>query len=1026
MMMIPSVAATLVVAGLVYHVRAPRNEVVTELNASLSTGGASLDDSPAPSVAASYDLSAHQTLSRVVLLVRENYVEPERINSYEMFLAALDYIQRSIPEVMVDDSQAPERIKVSVGGAEQTFELGGLDQLWEVTMALRDIFRFLQTQLSNPEQRREVEYAAINGMLSTLDPHTVLLKPESFDEMKLSTKGEFGGLGIVISIREGALTIISPIEGTPASRAGIKTKDKIVKIGEESTVNMNLEEAVQRLRGRPGTKVNLWVLRKGWTEAKRFILTRAIIKIESVTSELLPDSIGYVKIKSFQNNTYDDLHEALESLRRKNKGELKGLVLDLRNNPGGLLDQAILVSDRFIDHGPIVITVGEGNRKREEKLAHSAGTESNYPMAVLVNGGSASASEIVSGALKNHNRAIIIGQQTFGKGSVQVLYDFKDKSALKLTIAQYLTPGDISIQSVGIAPDVEIAPATISKGSVHLFVDDDSPHEKDLEKHLARHEGQAVADASGPAARLVHLGADPDLDPKAPADDETEPPPERFQYDFETHLAHDVIASASGSDRKAILEGAAALFKSRSSEEEGHIEQRFREIGIDWSKGTPQEVVVAAAGAVQAELQVANKTKTPIHAGETVTLTATVKNGSDQPLSRVYGVTASDNQLFKNLEFVFGKVGPRETKSWSIDIKLPEDLTPRADTVTLKVSEEGTKLAASAAPVLVNIDEVPKPRFAFTWWLGDASGDGSLQPGEKVNLGIEVSDIGAGDAKEAVVSLKNLSGDALFLERGREKLGVIKSGTSHATALKFAVRDGAEVDKVEVRVSIWDSVLGAPLVETLRLPVARERRLQAEAKVLKVTADGEVPVFGAALAQASILGYVKAGALLRSDARVDNDWRRVELSPEQNGFVREADVKPVKSALKLTARQVIRRASGHAAPRIELEPAALVTSDKVYHVRGAIVDDHALTDLFVFVDDKKVFYRSLQQLKVGADGLLRVPLDVALPLKDGANTVTVVARENQDVLVRKTIGVFRAPADAIAGYGRGPLTPAAQ
>ena len=452
----------------------------------------------------SYDLGAHQTLSRVILLIRENYVDPDRVKPYDMFLAALDYIEKTVPEVIVDTSSVPDFVTVSVGDARRQFEVHGLDQLWEVTMALRDIFRFMQGHLTTSTKPRDIEYAAINGMLSTLDPHSILLKPESFDEVKLSTKGEFGGLGIVISIRDGRLTIMSPIEGTPATRVGLKAKDVIARIGEESTVNMSLEEAVNRLRGKPGSQVDIWILRKSWTEPRKFRLTRDIIKIESVTSELLADGIGYIRIKSFQGNTFGDLHSHLENLRVKLGTQLKGLVLDFRNNPGGLLDQAILISDRFIDKGALVITVGEGNRKRDVKSAHLAGTETDYPIAVLVNAGSASASEIVAGALKNHDRATLIGQPTFGKGSVQVLYDFKDRSALKLTIAQYLTPGDVSIQSVGIRPDIELVPGTIGEDGVHLFVDDLSPREKDLKKHLNRFEEKKQS-TSVSKYRVVHL-----------------------------------------------------------------------------------------------------------------------------------------------------------------------------------------------------------------------------------------------------------------------------------------------------------------------------------------------------------------------------------------------------------------------------------------------------------------------------------------------------------------------------------------
>jgi carboxyl-terminal processing protease len=211
LMIVPSVAATLAAVALAVHSRLPE-ATDGAAGPSSTSGSTSAEDGPTQALG-SYDLSSNQTLSKVILLIRENYVEPDRIRPREMFLAALDYIQRTIPEVMVDELVSPERIRVSVGAAEQTFDLGGVDQIWEVTMSLREIFRFLQSQLTDPEQRREIEYAAINGMLSTLDPHSVLLKPESFDEVKLSTKGEFGGLGIVISIRDGALTVISPIEG---------------------------------------------------------------------------------------------------------------------------------------------------------------------------------------------------------------------------------------------------------------------------------------------------------------------------------------------------------------------------------------------------------------------------------------------------------------------------------------------------------------------------------------------------------------------------------------------------------------------------------------------------------------------------------------------------------------------------------------------------------------------------------------------------------------------------------------------
>ncbi len=1033
---LPSGALALCAFALVIHAsQVPLEDANGELNASLESGGgvASLEEAGAvPPVSQSYDLSSHQTLSRVILLIRENYVEPERINSYEMFLAALDYIQKTVPEVMIDDTAAPERVKVSVGSVEQSFDLGGLDQLWEVTMALRDIFRFLQTQLRDAEQRREVEYAAINGMLSTLDPHSVLLKPESFDEVKLSTKGEFGGLGIVISIREGSLTIISPIESTPAARAGLKAKDKIVKIGEESTVNMNLEEAVQRLRGKPGTKVNIWVTRKGWTEAKRYTLTRAIIKIESVNSEMLEDGVGYLRIKSFQNNTYDDMVDHLERLRKKKGGELRGLVLDLRNNPGGLLDQAILVSDRFIDKGPLVITVGEGNRKREEKPAHYSGTERDYPIVVLVNGGSASASEIVSGALKNHDRALVIGQQTFGKGSVQVLYDFKDRSALKLTIAQYLTPGDVSIQSVGIAPDVSIMPATLDKEGVHLFVDDDAPREKDLDKHLDRH-GQNTGQVSlEPALKIVHLAPTPPAEDAEAAEGEEEPAAEKFDYDFETRLAHDILLKATSNDRQGLIKAGMPLFQERAAEQEKLIEARMKELGVDWEKGaqTPES-------SAQVEVSVASKSKAPLRAGDTATLTATVRNSGNAPLYRVYGISASDNPLLKNLEFVFGKINAGEKKSWSVDIKLPDDFSARADGITLTLGDQGGHTSKVTASAMVSILEAPKPRFAYTMQVDDrarGNGDGVLQPNESVDLKVEVQNLGPGEARDAVVTLKNLAGEAVFLDRGREKVGALEVGGKKTVTLKFAVGKDLPEGNVEMRLAVWDSVLGSAISEELALPAVANDKGTSEARVLRVAGPGEVPIYAGAVKSSPVIAYGRAGGSLKSDARIDSSaggqavvWRRVEVQPGLVGYVVEDEIRAQKGSLKSTTKQSVRLVAAQAAPDIAVEVPTLTTDADVLSLHGLLTDDRALKDVFIFVNDKKVMYRALG-LQRGADGApVSAPLDVNLPLKVGSNTIAIVLRENDDMMSRKIFGVWRGQANAIAerteGEGAGRVVP---
>jgi carboxyl-terminal processing protease len=323
---------------------------------------------------------------------------------------------------------------------------------------------------------RDLIYGAIKGMLSSLDPHSAFMTPEAYREIQVETKGEFGGIGIQIGIKEGVLTVIAPLEDTPAHRAGIKAGDRIIKINNESTKNLGLHDAVSRMRGAPKTPVTITILREGWKESKDFTLIREIIKVKSVKSKLLEDGIGYIRVSQFQEQTSNDLAQALEKLMQE---KINGLILDLRNNPGGLLQSAVSVTSHFLPPGTLVVyTKG---KKDDRTDYHTEGEKPNYtlPMIVLVNEGSASASEIVAGALKDWNRAVILGGKTFGKGSVQSLMPLSDGSGLRLTTAKYYTPKGTSIQATGITPDIIVKLEIKDKDKRHPIV-----REKDLERHL--------------------------------------------------------------------------------------------------------------------------------------------------------------------------------------------------------------------------------------------------------------------------------------------------------------------------------------------------------------------------------------------------------------------------------------------------------------------------------------------------------------------------------------------------------------
>jgi carboxyl-terminal processing protease len=295
---------------------------------------------------------------------------------------------------------------------------------------------------------------AIEGMLAGLDPHSAFLDPDDFDEIRISTDGKFGGLGIEVTIEDGLIKIVTPIDGTPAYDAGLKPGDIIIMLDDAPVRGMSLREAVEVMRGEPGSEIKLTISRKGTAEPVDVKLTRAIIKVTSVRGELLEEEYGYIRVSSFQSGTAQSLRSKIKDLEQASDGSIRGLVLDLRNNPGGILSGAVEVSDMFLGDGEIVSTRGRTPDSGQSYTARPDDVIKDAPMVVLVNGGSASASEIVAGALQDHQRAIIMGTRTFGKGSVQTVIPMNNGGALKLTTARYYTPSDRSIQAKGIEPDI--------------------------------------------------------------------------------------------------------------------------------------------------------------------------------------------------------------------------------------------------------------------------------------------------------------------------------------------------------------------------------------------------------------------------------------------------------------------------------------------------------------------------------------------------------------------------------------------
>ncbi|MDD4911399.1 MAG: S41 family peptidase [Sideroxydans sp.] len=421
----------------------------------------------------------------------------------------------------------------------------------EELRAFSDVFGRIKSDYVEPVSDKKLITEAINGMLSGLDPHSAYLDAEGFKELQVGTQGEFGGLGIEVGMEEGLVKVISPIEDTPAFNAGIKSGDLIIKLDDTLVKGLTLNDAVKRMRGKPGSDIMLTIVRKNETKPLQIKVTRAVIKVQSVKSKLIDPGYGFVRITQFQEHTGENLATALQNLRKQNNGPLQGLVLDLRNDPGGLLTGAVGVSAAFLPKDALVVYT-EGRTEdakmrlmanpefylrgsgKDDYLKDLSGEYKSVPMVVLMNGGSASASEIVAGALQDHKRAVIMGTQSFGKGSVQTILPLGNNTAIKLTTARYYTPGGRSIQAKGIVPDIVVEdPATAGMENAFRL------READLDKHLTNdRQPEEKSDAPKSGGKVA---------PKAKESDGSKPEIVEFgaKNDYQLNRALDLLKGAS-------------------------------------------------------------------------------------------------------------------------------------------------------------------------------------------------------------------------------------------------------------------------------------------------------------------------------------------------------------------------------------------------------------------------------------------------------------------------------------------------
>jgi carboxyl-terminal processing protease len=968
---------------------------------------------------APYDLTQLVAVRETLNTIRNKYVDPTRVKPRQMFLSALNQIQKEVAQVIIRYDDKTQKVWVQVDADSKDFRVDNVQGPWDVAARLREVFSFLQAHLKDTGvDLREVEYAACNGMLRTLDPHSVFLSPDAYREMNISTSGHFGGLGIVISIRDQMLTVMKPMPGTPAGRSGLKKLDRITKINNESTLNMPLDDAVQRLRGKPGSKVSIWIQRDGsdgWQGSRPFELVREDIQVKSVEARQLQPGIGYVRIKQFVTSTSDDLDQALSEFHKKDK--LKGLVLDLRSNPGGLLDQAAQVADRFLDEGVIVATVG-ASEGREEKRAVRAGTEPPYPLVVLVNGASASASEIVAGALKNLDRAVIVGQTTFGKGSVQLVYAHvtPENAALKLTIAQYLTPGDYSIQGVGVTPDIELDPMTADTVDMDLFRSERALRERDLTKSLNT---TAHRTTDRPAFTLRY-----DLPEKTRAAirDRGDDLDDEFELDFPIKMAAGLVAKLPQGKRQDEVRSAKQYLEKLQDTEVEALSADLGKLGIDWAAPSKDSV-----GPTASDYEVKVSTDRPsdtLTAGDTMQLSVSVKNKGKTPVYQLRAVTKSDGPYWDEKELAFGRIGPGETRTASVPLgfcdvdgrkpgstkpvpedakrvcRIPKDANTRQDIVRVQFSAEGAEPPRDAE-FRPTINELPRPIFAYNYQVVDnrpGDGDGQIELGEGVTIYLSVKNVGRGASWETQANLRNVTGDGLLLHAGRFDVSNMKPGEMRNVAFTFDVLDSLAEPSANVELSVTDRDLRLGASEKPKLPVVKTPLALHPATGL-VSVPALTGVRGQPLAAAPVVGQLDKGTII-DRLGVYQDYTKVNLGDSRFGFV---ETRALKDGATGPAKVQFQPVLSHSPPLLEVAPASLSTRENKVHVAGYATDSDRVKDVFVFVGPRKVFYQSNGH----AADPKRLDFAFDAELQPGVNVITVVARENEDTVDRRTMIVRR-------------------
>lgn len=960
-----------------------------------------------------HNIVAAQVMNRTLLAVMEQYYDPARMDPGAMFRGGLDALVKNVAELQVSWSQDKKAVTLHLLQGRITLSADQIKSPWSLSRAFQQIFAFIREHLPTVDQPdyRSIEYAATNGMLSTLDPHTNAMLPELWNEMQMNTQGEFEGIGIRITTDKrapcsGELTVVEVFNNTPAFHAGLKTGDKIIQIDGDSTVNITTDAAAKRLRGKRGTTVNVRIKRPDGSQRDVPII-RQTIPIDSVKWRMLAGQVGYVELVGFQPSSAEEMRDALRALHKQN---MKGLILDLRSNPGGLLNAAIDIADLFVSSGTIVTTAGRQREDREVSNAKFADTEPAYPLVVLIDTYSASAAEIVAGAVRNHGRALLVGERSFGKGSVQTIMPLPGEGALRLTVQQYLTPGDISIQAVGVVPDIRLSSYAVNRDALQISSRERSYSEETLAAHLTSPSPLATQRVSRQTSHEL-----PYLIPEkerrlelAEARKCTLEGDERatFRSRYEVEFARELITMTQGATTAELLIDAQRLIASRIAAHDKDLQNAFRRIGINWtSANAPQDAAatITPSADLQAEIAVVGQSD----ARQDFRLRVTVTNRGTTAVHRLRGKTKSDNPLLSEIDLAFGRIAPGASQKWEAPITVFPLTSTRVDPVTVHFeSDEG--IAPAPVSIDVRVQERTPPVLSYAWYLEDlGNGNGHLEPAETFRMHVIVRNDGAGPT---FASAANLSANAgIDVEHGHFDIGVLAPGKSAQGTFSFRVHPEFPHAQNNVRfvVEEWvpfKTLLNIALLDQeLVLPIsALKPAPEAASGTVTISGEQDVWLFETPDAHGRRVAKAAPGAAFAVDKRM-GDFFRVVLGKGRTAWVSEKRVVPGGKA----QQQHVPVLSMLPDIRIDAAVPNAVSSERI-RISGVAHHIAGVRDVLVFVNSEKVLYQ------LAESNAPTLAFSAELPLKAGMNQVQIIARHDERTFDSRVLSIRRTDKSAAA------------